>query len=49
MDHKLETINLSFVMSQKTLSTFPLPLHHSQKEINHKRKKLWQLDTGPYF
>jgi hypothetical protein len=33
MDHKLETMHLSFDMSQKPY-LLSLPLHHSQKEIN---------------
>jgi predicted DNA-binding transcriptional regulator YafY len=40
MDHKLETINLSFDISQKPY-LISLPLHRSQKEIN--------LDTGKTF
>ncbi len=40
MDHKLETIKLSFHISQK-MYVESLPLHHSQKEIN--------LDNGKTF
>jgi predicted DNA-binding transcriptional regulator YafY len=40
VDHKLETINLSFDISQKPY-LISLPLHRSQKEIN--------LDTGKTF
>ena len=43
MDHKLETIKLSFHISQKPYIV-SLPLHHSQKEINHDNGKTFDIE-----
>ncbi len=43
VDHKLETIKLSFHISQKPYIV-SLPLHHSQKEINHDNGKTFDIE-----
>lgn len=42
VDHKLETIKLSFHISQKPYIV-SLPLHHSQQEINHDNGKTFDI------
>jgi hypothetical protein len=43
VDHKLETIKLSFHSSQKPYIV-SLPLHHSQKEISNENGKIFDIE-----
>lgn len=43
VDHKIEKIQLSFHISQKPY-IISLPLHHSQKEINHENDKTFDIE-----